>query len=143
MSEQRTPVASPPTQPTHSQTEPSAATRRRRSPWLILLGLIVIVGGAGMYFYEVEGGKKDKEGNKDTPASSTSQTGDSGDEAAANLTMKVEVTHPKGGGLGRVTNQPADVHAFQFAELRRASRASWTPNRLTSATPLKRVKPSP
>lgn len=103
------PVAPPkPTPSVSSRPE----TRERRG-WPILLGLLVVAGGVVAGYWYVEHGHK-------TAAADESKSGASGEGHNASGgagAMRVEVSHPRPGGLERKLVQVCSVHAFEHAQL--------------------------
>lgn len=82
------------------------AKRSGRSRWWLLPALLVLIAGVGAgYWYVQQGGKSAKDAGAST----------SGREAGGKT--RVEVTHPRPGGIARTVDQIASVHAFEFAEL--------------------------
>ena len=89
---------------------PSPPGPRRRSPIGIILAILLVgAASAGAYVYVTHGHKK--------AAADSAAGGEGGHESAAEGTMRVEVAHPRPGGLERRLTQVCSVHAFQYAQL--------------------------
>lgn len=79
----------------------------------VVLALLVVAGGAAAAYYYVEHGPK-----KAAADSGKSAGGGAGnDESGASGTMRVEVAHPRPGGLERKLTQVCSVHAYEHAQL--------------------------
>ena len=87
--------------------------RRKRWGWPIILAILVVASGtAAGYWYVEHGHKKAAAGESKSGAG-----GEGGDTAKGVGTMRVEVSHPRPGGLERKLVQVCSVHAFEHAKL--------------------------
>ena len=74
----------------------------------------VVAGGAAAAYVYIENGHK--KAAADSKAEASGGEGEDDSKAPAG-TMRVEVTHPKPGGLDRRLSQVCSVHAFEHAQL--------------------------
>jgi len=98
----RSPVS--PAEPRQSSTAPP---RRSRARVVVGIGLLILGGSAGAYYFAEDGRKKGEENSKVEPAG----------EHKTGSGLPVEVTHPRQGGIERKTTQYGSVHAFEHAAL--------------------------
>jgi RND family efflux transporter MFP subunit len=90
---------------------PPRQGRRGPRPALILGLLLVTAGSAAGYWYVEHQRKLDGEAHHNVTPDGSEGT------LAAGGTMRVEVIHPKKGGLERRLQQVCSVHAFEHAQL--------------------------
>ncbi len=114
MSEQETSVIveerKPPTLGPGAPPRQAPAAGRGRSPLGLILFLAVAVAGAGgAYYWYAEHGRKQAKAAEGKHADSDAKEG--------GTAMRVEVAHPREGGLERKLQQVCSVHAFQYAQL--------------------------
>src|SRR5471030_1694890 len=86
----------------------AAATGTRRFPFLLLIVVAVAAGASGVWYGTQNGAK---------PSAKVNTQPNEDDELQPSGPVKVEVVHPRAGGIDRICIQPGTLEPFESADL--------------------------